>query len=403
MKKILILLFIAILSISQTNAWLWLIAENWDLLNISKWNELVNDKLSRVDLKAWDNITLTNSGSEIYINWVVSGNWVPFIVNNTQFIFAKNETKHIVLDWRNFTPETLLTTPAWSISNLQINSPTQLEFDITTIWTTWDYDVVATNDWVDNSYWTGNWVNLFWIVAAYNSCLEAYNDWHTTDWNYSLIWVDWTYDAYCDMITDWGWWTRVVRTNSNNQDWGQKDDSYTYAGNWDDVGIYNAYRYINSFDKTMLKHIDSWDWASYNLVDHSSDTIYALMSFCKGQGQKSQDDNAWDWARTKWMTSEYSGTKVAWNMTNVNYFFMCWVNEDGDNDQSYLTFAQESGQVWNGYWDAWRGTSQTKTTWALQNWDYYTSSNTHIWNGYAESWAGKKADWSNGHYEVYIK
>jgi hypothetical protein len=188
MKKILITLFIVLLTFSQTNAWLWLIAENWDLLNISKWNELVNDKLSRSDLKAWENITLTNSGSEIYINWVVSGNWVPFILDTSKKNFSKNETQHVVMTWRNFTPETTVSTPAWTISNIQVNSPTQLEFDITTIDTTWTYDVVVENDWVDNSYWTGNWVWMFSILNAYHSCLEAYNDWHTTDWNYNLIW-----------------------------------------------------------------------------------------------------------------------------------------------------------------------------------------------------------------------
>lgn len=403
MRKILILLFIAILSISQTNAWLWLLTENWDLLNIAKWNELVNNKLSRSDLKAWTWVTLTNSWSEIYINWQVSGNWVPYIASASKTVFAKNDNQHIVLTWRNFTPETLVSTPAWNISNLQINSPVELEFDISTISTPWYYNVVLNNDWVDNSYWTGNWVNLFHILAAYHSCLEVYNDWNTTDWNYNLIWVDWTYAAYCDMTTDWWGWTRVVRTNSNNSEWGQKNDNYTYAANWDDVWIYNAYKYVDSFDKTMLKHIDSWDWASYDLVEHSSDTIYDLMAYCKGQAEKHSDDNAWDWARIKWMTSEYSWIKVAWNMANVNYFFMCWVNEEYDNDQSYLTFARATGQQGNGYWDAWRNCAQKYTTWSLLNNDYYTSTNTHIWNGQSQCWAWNKSDWSAGYYEVYIR
>ncbi len=404
MKKILLTFLILIFTISQTNAWLGLIAENWDLLNIAKWNQLVNDKLSRSDLKAWTWVTLTNSWSEIYINWEVSANWVPYIVSSSMTIFAKNDSQHVVITWRNFTPETTISTPAWTISNLQINSPIELEFDIDTIWTTWDYDVILENDWVDNSYWPWNWVKLFHIVAAYHSCLEAYNDWNTSDWNYNLIWDDWTYEAYCDMTTDWWGWTRVVRTNSDNQEWGQKNENYTYAANTDDTWIYNAYRYVKSFNKVMLKHIDSWDWASYDLVENiTNDSIYDLMDYCKNQPEKHSDDNAWDWARVKWMTSDYSWTKSAWNMANVDYFFMCWVNEESDNDQSYLTFARASWQQWNWYWDSWRRCTQTKTTWALLNWDYYTSSNTHIWTGYGQCSAWKKDDWASWYYEVYIK
>ena len=403
MKKILIFLFIILLSISHTNAWLWLIAENWDLLNISKWNQLVSEKLYRVDLKAWDNITLTNSWSEIYINWTVSGNWVPFIGNTSQITIWKNLTENINLTWRNFTPTTTVSTTAWTITNLQIISPIELNFDLTTWSITWEFDLILANDWVLNTYWTGNWINLIKVSTSYNSCKEYYDNWYTTDWTYSLIKSWWFYDAYCDMTTDWGWWTRVVRTNWNSQEWWQKTDNYSYAANIDDTWIYDAYRYVDSFSKTMLKHIDSSTFASYDLVSVSTDTMYDLMAFCKTQTNAYSNDNAWDWARTKWMTSDYSWQKVAWTMINVDYMFICWVNEESDNDQSYLTFARSSGQTWNGYSDSWRWTNQTKTTWALLNWDYYSSNNYHIWNNYSQASAGRKADGSAGYYEVYIK
>ena len=103
------------------------------------------------------------------------------------------------------------------------------------------------------------------------------------------------------------------------------------------------------------------------------------------------------------MTSTYSGQKAAWTMTNVDFFFMCGVNEENDNDQSYLTFARASGQTGNWYADSWRNCSQTKTTWSLLNGDYYQATNYHIWNNYSQCSAWRKADGSVGHYEVYIK
>ena len=190
MKKILIFLFIILLSISKTNAWIWLVAENWDLLNISKWNQLAAEKLYRVDLKAWDNITLTNSWSEIYINWAVSGNWVPFISNENKIVLVKNDTKSVTLNGRNFIPTTTVSTTAWTITNLQIISPIELTFDLSTWNTIWNFDITLSNDWVINTYWTGNWVNLIKIVS-------------TITWN----WPAWTYTENFESNSLWNWTT----------------------------------------------------------------------------------------------------------------------------------------------------------------------------------------------------
>ena len=54
-----------------TNAFTWLIAEDGDYLSVIKWNELVfevSTKLTRTDLNAWSNITITGSGTALTIN-----------------------------------------------------------------------------------------------------------------------------------------------------------------------------------------------------------------------------------------------------------------------------------------------------------------------------------------------
>lgn len=258
--------------------------------------------------------------------------------------------------------------------------------------------------WDDTSWRT--WAD--WSLAKSCNKYKNPNFWYKYAWNtwdgIYKIFIDWNeLLVYCDMTTDWGGWTRVIRTNSDNHDWGQKNHNYTYSHIWDNIWIYETYKYVKSFWQIMLKHIESKTFAAYNLVETSNESIYDLMTYCKNQPNKPKDDNIWDWPRIKWMTSDYSWKKYRWNMENVDYFFVCWVNEESDNDQSYLTFARSTWQQWNWYSDSWRNCSQKYTTWSLLNWDYYNINNKHIWNGYSQCWAWKKGDWKDWYYEIYIK
>ena len=189
------------------------------------------------------------------------------------------------------------------------------------------------------------------------------------------------YIVYCDMTTDGGGWSRVVRTTGNNQQFGQQSDSITYATTTDDTGIYATYKNIKNFNKVMIKKVGTADYASYNLVSASNvDSIHDLMSYCKGQPEHHSDDTAWDGARLKGMTSEYSGTKTSGTFA-YDYFFMCGVNEEYDNDQAYMSFSDNAGNVANGWGDKWRQTTQVGTLWSLLNGDYFRSDNYHIGNG----------------------
>jgi hypothetical protein len=209
------------------------------------------------------------------------------------------------------------------------------------------------------------------------------------------------YKVYCDMTTAGGGWSRIIRTTGNDHQFGQKDDDIDYAATIDDVGVYLTYDKIKEFSKVMIKKVGTSDYASYDLVSAvSGESIHDIMTYVKNQEMHIQDDSAFDGARVKGLTSEYSGIKVAGTL-NYDYFFMAGINESYDNDQAYISFSDSNGTV-NEWGDHWRKTEQYGTLWSFLNGDYYTDNNYHIGNGYSQAGAGYKGE-NDGTYEIYIK
>jgi len=209
------------------------------------------------------------------------------------------------------------------------------------------------------------------------------------------------YEVYCNMTTDSGGWSRVVRTTGNNQQFGQLNDNITYAAVTDTTGIYATYDKVKNFSKVMIKKIGTADYASYDLVSNvTGESIHDLMVFVKNQAMQISNDTAFDGTRVKGLTSEYSGIKVAGTL-NYDYFFMAGINESADNDQAYMSFSDSTGSN-NNWGDKWRQTNQAGTLWSLLNGDYYANNNYHIGNGYSQAGAGYKGN-NNGTYEIYIK
>ena len=193
-KRWFISIWVFLSSIWVLFAWNGLVAENGDILNLTKWNEMVaelNAKISFTDIKAGNNINLSYSGAEITINWVWwgwSGWWVPYITTDTLFSLWTNQSQNISLDWLNFTPTSTLIIPDFdgTINSVTAVSPVRIDANITSGNSTRMYDIVVSNDWILSSIWPGNWANLLnigsiiwtWPAWTYTESFESNNLWN---------------------------------------------------------------------------------------------------------------------------------------------------------------------------------------------------------------------------------
>lgn len=172
MKIIKYFLFITLFSITiqTSNAWIGLLASNWDILNTTKWNEMVTlleTKLERVNILAWDNIILTNSGSNNVI--IESTAWfreIPYITDTTQIQIQKNIQSTIIINGTNFLPnsEIILTGFDGTIDNTVVTLWNKIELTLTPWSTLAEYNIIISNEGTDNTHWSGNWVNLLKII-----------------------------------------------------------------------------------------------------------------------------------------------------------------------------------------------------------------------------------------------
>jgi len=295
MKKILITFLVLVFTLNTTNAWLWLTAENWDLLNIGKWNEMITKLYTKIDQSnvTWTgNIQVTNSWTWVVISltWAIQSNPIPYITTQNQIIIPNNSTNTITLEWDDFLPNSQVTIPwfPWTIDSVNVISQSRIEIDVTTNGDSWVYDFVVSNNWILNTLWSWNWVDLLRVTAAdwtskensWETCKKILDDWYSTwDWTY---WIDpdwWNtsnaFQVYCDMTTDWGWWTKIpyaqdlAHANHNDGSWKDKrrwlDDNFTLTltnqqiNNIRSVSTEAKQTYVWTCDWVIHYYYNSWD------------------------------------------------------------------------------------------------------------------------------------------------
>ena len=262
LKKLCIIFLFCIITLSTTHAWIGLTAENNDVLNISKWNELINglnEKITQNNLEQWANILLTHSGSDVIINSSFSWSWIetPYITSTVIHYFNATDTQDIVIGWANFIPNSIVTIPwfDWVINSSIITSESKINLNITSGTILWNYNVVISNNGKSNTVWSGNWV---WLINVNNL---IYINWDDAIWRkYS----DWTFAETCNdyknptwLYVYWGSiWDGIywIKPNASPAFKVYCDMTYSSGGRT---------RYVNiKWNYTLAEWIDCWKWTT---------------------------------------------------------------------------------------------------------------------------------------------
>ena len=320
-KKIIFLLFIfAVIFINNTSAWLWLVAETWDILNTTKWNEMITEfdtKIAKINIEEWDNISLTDSGSNLIITAQdIQVGETPVITMTWVINMSINSTWVIEVFGSNFLPSSIVTLPwfPWTMNSFTPIAENQINISITTTSSTWSYSVVISNSGALNTSWTNNWINLllvgFWIVwddtlwrkyanwTYAESCKEYKNptapynySGNIWDWYYQLKqWVNPSFKAYCDMTTDGGGWTRF--TDYTFSPWTYYvEDLWNITSNFTE--LFYSYQRETS-QKFAFKFTKLWTKQCWIVHWHATDITLAIRDYVS----HTEDWNWWSCSRT---------------------------------------------------------------------------------------------------------
>ncbi len=217
LKKFLMIFFVSLLTINSTNAWIGLVAESWDLLNVSKWNEMItklNTKLEQSNITWTWNVVVTNSwtGVVISLSW-----WVSWIntenITVTDWTCATTTIDHnkFINAYAEIVTLTLGTeiAPVWTIdpdvtstwdANLINNNYTDLIYNNSNTWTA-NKSLPAVDLWASVAAWL---VRIYWWSPSSYGVTNWVIQW-STDWTTwvnlftgisKTSWVTWDYNDY---------------------------------------------------------------------------------------------------------------------------------------------------------------------------------------------------------------
>jgi hypothetical protein len=264
----------------------------------------------------------------------------------------------------------------------------------------------------DGSGWTG-WstpaqVNL--ATQGQRSCADAWVRGGRSDGAYLLETDRGAELAWCDQSKLGGGWTRLLRTEGSELDWGQ--DTWAIAEPLVDAladeGVYSTFDTLRGFAEVLLVQTEgpqAGRWAAYTLwEDAGPRSMRELLAVCR------DDTSVSDKARLVGHTSLTSGWYLAGDLQLADrrsgalaapgLFSLCGVSEGGG--WSYLTFTDATGQA-NDWTEGWWGPAQPGTIWSFASGPGPLGT-AEIVSGAGWKGAGTAAEaWHLGSYEVYVR
>lgn len=254
LKKFIVSILVFISSLWFVLAWNDLIAENWDLLDLTKWNEMIAVLHTRVwinDIIAWANVNLSYSWTEVTINaaWWSWGDWAPYLSNTFAINMPSSSTQNITFNGLNFSPSSTIIIPGFdgSINSVSPISPTELQVNLTSGPAEDSYDIVVSNWGSLNTQWAWNWEllllvwDIIWAGLAW-TYLEDFESNSLWDWtavtgltanvsfqtsqNWTPSWGTWP-----NLASEWAFYvyTETSTPNFPNTTFAIETDNFRYA------------------------------------------------------------------------------------------------------------------------------------------------------------------------------
>jgi prepilin-type N-terminal cleavage/methylation domain-containing protein len=367
-----------------------------DISNIEKWLELWLSK-QWILPEPEDKVDITASGTVITYQWYIwektlqklwISNWGKDPVDDAYYTYVTNKSlnKYQILwyleNGTNLTLNNLINQTnaqtrdqkilysKWSRLWVILDSTTQEPIQKTWTW----IDILNTTNtytaYLDNS---GNWsiTWTWWVLytTVWNiSCKRMKELWNNRDWTYLInpTWI-WEIQVYCDMTTDWGWWTLVYKTTSNQIDlawvltlsewsanWDSNDEYKLSIDYWKTLSTSNAMAKNVRIDWKTWNDIENWYiisiwiwWVSFSAVD-----IYKIFNL--------------------WTTWGVQGSCTSWTYYWNGACCARCVNYDA------------SSVYWSPINSPMLSTSATSYTWSAIEWAWWTNDST--WHRLSKMW-----------------
>lgn len=351
--------------------------ENWSVLNISQNitnKTYANDYIARKIYVSWNKLWLflndtNNTPIQESLSWNIDLAWT-YSWSNFKVVFTNSSTNSwvIVWSWVNLYNNVVKLTTKSTNSNFKT--------------------IVSYNSWKRFEDWT---------YAISCNLYKNPNSWYTYEWD---IW-DWVYtidpdwnlwnapfDVYCDMTTDWGWWTLVYKV------WWSVATEQASGMNTE-KNINNLLN-LSLNTSTLLSHYDfsrfNWIWNNW-IIRSYSDCTNTGNDFCQKLYLKPRvwfEENIWTAISRKYNDSS-SRLQVATRYSSQAYQTIVYQDVPISDTDYWIWFYSRN---WSRWWECNTNTNSTGITsmstchaffafwWSVSNWfitwAFWTP--THTWS-----------------------